>query len=88
MFLGQLEMALNMQRVKNTNKGCAMFFIFLVKNESMLYILGPHNLRRIANLYDMKQETECVTAKPKGTDMLDKILSTDRNWFVQIFVCM
>ena len=48
------------------------------KNESTLYHLEPNNLRRVAKMYDLKQEIESVTPKPKRTEIVDKILSVDR----------
>ena len=48
------------------------------KNESTLYDLEPNNMRRVAKMYDLKQEMESVTPKPKRPEIVDKILSADR----------
>ena len=35
-------------------------------------------MRRVAKMYDLKQEMESVTPKPKRPEIVDKILSADR----------
>ena len=56
-----------------------MSFIFSAKKwKHIVPFLEPNNLRRIAKMYDLKQETESVTPKPKRTEIADKILSVDR----------
>ena len=66
MLLVWLQMALQMQRDGNTKKVVLCPLFFPVKNESILYISEPSNLRRIAKLYVIKPETECVTPSQKG----------------------
>ena len=79
MLLGWLQMAIKMQRVANIKTGCAVSFIFFwLKMKAHCTFSEPTNLRRIAKMYDLKQETECVTPKPKRTEIVDKILSVDR----------
>ena len=52
-------------------------FIFNKKLESTLYDLEPSNMRRVAKMYDLKQEMGSVTPKQKRPEIVDKILSTD-----------
>ena len=70
-----LQLAMRLQRVAAVKKGCTIYFQH--KLESTLYDLEPSNLRRVAKLYDLKNEMGSVTPKQKRPEIVDKILSTD-----------